>query len=71
MKSAIFVLAVIFVSLGFLFSGAQTMTGYYAEPSGYGFYHIWTANLYVSLSFTVLGALVMVFLVKKIERRIF
>ncbi|MCK4714851.1 MAG: hypothetical protein KAT35_04700 [Candidatus Aenigmarchaeota archaeon] len=70
MKSAIFILAVIVVSLGFLFSGAQTMTGYYAEPSGYGFYHIWTANLHVLVSFALLGALAMVFLVKKIERRI-
>lgn len=71
MKSAIFILAVIFVSLGFLFSGVQTMTGYYAEPSGYGFYHIWMANLYVLVSFALLGALAMVFLIKKIERRIF
>jgi hypothetical protein len=71
MKSALLAMAALFVSLGFLLSGIQTMTGYYAEPSGYGFHHIWFANLYVSVSLTVMASIAMVFLIRKIERRLF
>jgi len=71
MKSAVLVLSVVFVSLGLLLTGSQMMTGYYAEPSGYGFYHIWAANLYISVSLTLLGSLLMAFLIKKIESRLF
>ena len=71
MKGTIFVLAAVFVSLGFLLSGVQTMTGYYAHPSDYGFHDIWFANMHVSLSFLIIGSVAMVFLVKKIERRLF
>ncbi len=71
MKSTVFALAVIFAGIGFLLSGAQTMTGYYAEPSGYGFYHIWFANMYISLSGILLGSVAMVFIIRKMERRLF
>ncbi len=71
MKSALVALAAVFVSLGFLLSGIQTMTGYYAEPSGYGFHHIWFADMYLSVSITVMASIAMVFLIKKIERRLF
>jgi hypothetical protein len=71
MKGKVLALFTVFVSLGFLLSGTQTMTGYYAEPSGYGFYHIWFANMYVSLSFILLGSVAMFFLVKKIDKRLF
>ncbi len=71
MKGKLFALIIVFVSLGFLLSGAQAMAGYYADPSGYGFYHIWFANMYVSLSAILLGSVAMVFIVRKIERRLF
>ncbi len=71
MKGMILATVVILVGLTLLMSGTQTMTGYYAEPSGYGFYHIWTANLYIAVSLTLMGLVSMFFVVKKLDRFFF
>jgi len=69
MRNTILYILVIFFGLGFLFSGAQTITGYYADPSGYGFHHIEAGYLYFSIGFTMLGAVAMYHVMKKIDRR--
>jgi len=69
MKKTLLQLGVIFFGLGMLLSGMQTVTGYYADPSGYGFHHLASAYLNISLAITVFGLLVMVFLIRRVGRR--
>jgi hypothetical protein len=71
MKAALLYLTALFVGTMLLISGAQSMTGYYAEPSGYGFYHVWSAYLHLSIAITVMGSAAMVYVVRRIGRRLF
>ncbi len=61
-------LAVIFLSLGMLLSGLQTITGYYSDPSGYGFHHIQGGYMYVSVAVTMLCGITMIFFIKRLGR---
>ncbi len=68
MRKHLLNLAIIFFSVGMLFSGIQTITGYYADPSGYGFHHIQSGYFGVSLAMTLLGGITMVFILKRLGR---
>jgi len=68
MKKTLLKLAVIFFSVGILLSGMQTITGYYADPSGYGYHHIASAYLNVSIAITLIFGIVLINLMKKIEK---
>ena len=61
-------LAVIFFSLGMLLSGLQSIAGYYSDPSGYGFYHIQGGYFNVSMAVVLLGGIVVVKAIKRVER---
>ncbi len=68
MKKTLLQLGVIFFGLGMLLSGMQTVTGYYADPSGYGFHHLASAYLNISLAITVFGAILLLMLLKRLQR---
>ena len=68
MRKHFFNLAIIFFSIGILFSGIQTITGYYADPSGYGFHHIRGGYFGISLAVTLLGGITMTFILKRFRR---
>lgn len=68
MRSHLLNLAIIFFSVGMLFSGIQTITGYYADPSGYGFHHIQGGYFSVSMAVVLLGGILAVKAMKKLER---
>ncbi len=68
MKRTIFRLIIVFFSLGMLFSGVQTVTGYYADPSGYVFYHIQGGYMYISIAMTLLFGMVMIMILKRLAR---
>lgn len=61
-------LAIIFFSVGMLLSGMQTITGYYADPSGYGFHHIQAGYFYISLSIVLFAGIAMIFLLRRLGR---
>lgn len=61
-------LVVIFCSLGLLLSGTQTVTGYYSDPSGYGFHHLQSAYFHISIALTLLGVMAIVIVMKRLER---
>ena len=68
MRKQLLNLAIIFFSVGMLFSGIQTITGYYADPSGYGFHHIQAGYFNVSLAMTLLGGILMMVILKRLGR---
>lgn len=68
MKKKFVYLIIAIICISVLFSGAQTLTGYFSDPSGYGFYHIQTAYFQISVVVTLLGLLIMVVLVRRAER---
>ena len=70
MKKELLWIGIIFLSLGMLMSGMQTMTGYYADPSGYGFHHLSSAYLSISLAMTILGGMLMIAVLRRLERHI-
>ena len=67
MRRTVSMLAVAFFSLGFLLSGAQTITGYYADPSAYGFHHIQSGYLQVSVAMSLLGGILLLILLKRLD----
>ncbi|UCD03084.1 MAG: hypothetical protein JSV63_00400 [Candidatus Aenigmatarchaeota archaeon] len=71
MKFAIFSLITALVGLSFLVPGVQITGAYYAEPSGYGFYHIWFGNLYLSVSMTLFGIIALIFVTRRASRMLF
>jgi hypothetical protein len=64
-------MAVILVCLGMMLSGSQAVTGYYSDPSGYGFYHLSYGYLYMTVSFLVLAGMLVFFAVRKLGDRLF
>jgi hypothetical protein len=68
MRKELLQIGVIFFSLGILMSGLQTVTGYYADPSGYGFQHLQAAYFYISIAMTLLGGIMLIKLIKRMER---
>lgn len=68
MRKTILHLAIVFFSLGFLLSGMQTVAGYYADPSGYGFHHIQGGYLYISIAMTLLSGIIMIMILKRLDR---
>ncbi|MBN2330630.1 MAG: hypothetical protein JXC85_02345 [Candidatus Aenigmarchaeota archaeon] len=70
MKRQIFWLSIAFVSVGMLLSGLQSITGYYADPSGYGFHHIQGGYFFLSVAVTLLGTMAMMPIIKRLGRLI-
>jgi len=68
MKRKIIYLLVIFFSAGLLSSGMQTITGYYSDPSGYGFHNLQAGYFFVSAAVIALGALMMLFIARRVEK---
>ena len=68
MRKHFSILAIIFFSVGILLSGIQTITGYYADPSGYGFHHIQAGYFYISLSIVLLGGITMISFLRRLGR---
>lgn len=68
MRKQLLKIALIFFSIGMLASGMQTITGYYADPSGYGFQHQSLAYLGISLAITILGGMLVISVVKRMGR---
>ena len=71
MKFTIFTVLTILAGLLFLLPGMQITGAYYAEPSGYGFYHVWYGNLLLSVSITLFGIAAMLFIVRIISMKLF
>ena len=65
MKRQLLKIAVIFFTLGMLMSGIQTTTGYYGDPSAYGYQHLSMAYLNISLALTIFGVMLMVPVIRK------
>ena len=65
MRTTILRFAVIIISLGLLLSGAQTVAGYYSDPSGYGFHHLEYAYLYISVASLFLACMFAVFILRR------
>jgi hypothetical protein len=61
-------LAVLFFGTGFMFSGMQTITGYYSDPAGYGFHQIQDAYFKLAVSSTLMGIVAMVIIMRKLDR---
>ena len=59
MRRSILFLILLFFSTGLLFSGAQTVSGYYSNPYDYGFYQIYMANMQISVSMIIMGMIMM------------
>ena len=70
MKKELLWVGIVFFSLGMLMSGMQTITGYYADPSGYGFQHQSLAYLNISLAITVLAGMLVISVMKRLGRHI-
>lgn len=71
MKRSLLLIGTISICVGLLFSGAQTVTGYYADPSGYGFHHLSYGYLYVSISMTILGGIALVLFLGRLADKLF
>jgi len=69
-KAALFIMLA-FLCTGFLFSGTQSVTGYYSDPSGYGFHHIESGYLMISVSVTIFTCMLMFIVLKRIDRMLF
>ena len=70
MKKELLWMGVVFFSLGMLMSGMQSITGYYADPSGYGFQHQSLAYLSISMSITIMGGMLMIAVIRRLGRHI-
>ena len=66
MKKAVLCMLIVLLCMGLLASGMQTVTGYYADPAGYGFHHLEAAYFYISLAMTLLGGMAMVLLIRRL-----
>ena len=71
MKKAALYLCIIFLGLALLMSGAQSITGYYADPSEYGYHHAEAAYLNVSAALSIFGGLFIVAMFKRLEKSLF
>ena len=71
MKYGIISMIVIFVAISFIMTGHMSMTGYYAEPSAYGFHHIMAAQLNLSIGISLILSVIGVFMARQIEKKFF
>ncbi len=71
MRRAVLYLAAAALCAALLATGAQTITGYHSDPSSYGFHHLQSGYFLVSISVIILGWLVMLQLMKRVEKRLF
>ena len=67
MRTALVYMVIIFISLGFLLAGMQTMSGYYSSPDDYGYHDIAWADTYVSVSIAIISALVLAIFLSRIQ----
>ncbi len=67
MKMNVVYLLVIFISLGFLLSGIQTATGYYADPDEYGFHSIMTSQMYMGIAISIISSFVAVLVLSRMQ----
>ena len=68
MRKDLLKIALIFFSLGMLLSGMQAITGYYADPSGYGFQRQSMAYLSISMALTILAGMLMISVIRRLDR---
>jgi hypothetical protein len=70
MKKKLFQIFVLFLATVFFSAGITVIIPYSMDPDAYGFYDIWAGYLYLSVSVTLIGALLMIHFVKRLERRL-
>ena len=71
MRRAVLYLAAAALCTALLATGAQTITGYHSDPNSYGFHHLQSGYFIISVAVILLGWLVMLQLMKRLEKRLF
>ncbi len=71
MKRHVLTMAAALASVVLMFTGGGMYLTYSMEPDGYGFHDIWAAELMMTASLTIAGVVLMVYAVRKIERKLF